>query len=232
MDFDKMMTLMRRVIAAFPVTIKMVLLSLLFSLLIGYVISAMALAKNKPILNGIARFYIAFMRGMPTLVLIFILYFVLPVYLKKAGLNTDGLSKDFFIIATLSLVFSANMSEMMRSAFLSVDKFQWEAGFSVGMTWFTTFRRIIFPQIFTVAIPNLGNNIVNIFKSTSLAFSIGAVDLFGRAKLISANMYGLNRVELYFGTAVIFWVVCVLLERLTKFAEKKFSKGKRVAAEQ
>lgn len=119
------------------------------------------------------------------------------------------------------------MAEMMRSAYLSVDQYQWEAAYSVGMGNLTAFRRIIFPQAFGVAIPVLGNNIIYIFKSTSLAFSIGAVDVFGRAKLISSNLYGLNRAELYLGVSIIFWVVSVLLEQITKWAERVYTKGKK-----
>lgn len=227
-DITKVPALMAMVMTAFPVTIKLVAFSLLFALLIGLLIAGMSLANNR-IMNMIANFYIAFMRGMPILVLIFILYFVMPMYLRNIGINTNKWSKDYFIIVTLSLSSAANIAEMMRSSFLSVNKHQWEAAYSVGMGSFTAFWRIIFPQAFGVAIPVLGNNIIGIFKSTSLAFSIGAVDLFGRAKLISANLYGLNRVELYLGTAIIFWVVCLLLEQITRRVEQSYTKGKKMA---
>ena len=226
-DIMKIPGLMAKVMSAFPVTIKLVLFSLLFGLLIGLVFACMGLAKNK-ILNAVAKGYIAFMRGMPTLVLIFILYFVMPLYLNNIGINTKAWSKDSFIIATLSLTSAANVAEMMRSSFLSVDRCQWEAAYSVGMGSFTAFRRIIFPQAFGVAIPVLGNIIIYIFKSTSLAFSIGAVDLFGKARLISANLYGLNRAELYLGISVIFWVVSLVLEQITKRAERLYTKGKKI----
>ncbi|MDR3337811.1 MAG: amino acid ABC transporter permease [Treponema sp.] len=227
-DITKIPGLMARVMTAFPVTIKLVVFSLLFGLLIGLIIACMSLSKSR-ILNVIAKFYIAFMRGMPLLVLIFILYFVMPLYLRNIGVNTNKWSKDSFIIATLALSSAANIAEMMRSSFLSVDKYQWEAAYSVGMGSFAAFRRIIFPQAFGVAIPVLGNNIISIFKSTSLAFSIGVIDLFGKAKHISANLYGLNRAELYLGISVVFWVVCLVLEQMTKYAERLYSKGKKTS---
>lgn len=167
------------------------------------------------------------MRGMPTLILIFILYFVAPLYLKKIGIETGTWSKDVFIILTLSLSSAANMAEMMRSSYLAVDRCQWEAAYSVGMTRVSAFRRIIFPQAFGIAIPILGNNIITIFKSTSLAFSIGALDIFGKAKLISTRLYGLNRAELYLGVAIIYWVICLMLEWVTKRGEKVYTKGRK-----
>lgn len=226
-DVSKIPSLMSTVMTAFPVTIELVLFSLLFGLLIGLLIACMTLAKNR-LLNAAAKFYIVFMRGMPLLVLIFILYFVMPLYLRNAGIRANRWSKNSFVIAALALSSAANIAEMMRSSFLSVDRDQWEAAYSVGMGSFTAFWRIIFPQAFAVAIPVLGNNIISIFKATSLAFSIGAVDIFGKAKLISANLYGLNRVELYLGISVIFWVGCLLLEQTTQRVERLYTKGKKI----
>ncbi len=228
-DISKIPSLMRTVLTAFPTTLKLLVLSTVIGLCIGVVLAAMLLSKYK-ILNGIARVYVNFMRGMPTLVLIFILYFVSPIYLKKIGFNTNAWSKDSFVIATLAISSAASMAEMMRSAYLSVDIYQWEAAYSVGMGSVTAFFRIIFPQAFGVAIPNLGNNIVSIFKSTSLAFSIGAIDMFGQAKLITNRLYGLNKSELYLGVAIIFWAICVFMERVTKWAEIRYSKGKKLTA--
>jgi L-cystine transport system permease protein len=228
-DVSKIPSLMSTAMTAFPVTIKLVLLSLLFGLLVGLLVACMALAKSR-FMNAAAKFYIAFMRGMPLLVLIFILYFVMPLYLRNVGVKANRWSKDSFVIAALALSSAANLAEMMRSSFLSVDRYQWEAAYSVGMGSFAAFRRIVLPQAFGVAIPVLGNNIIGIFKGTSLAFSIGAVDIFGKAKLISANLYGLNRAELYLGICVIFWVVCLLLEQVTKRVEHLYTKGKKIPA--
>jgi L-cystine transport system permease protein len=224
-DFKKIPALMASTMQAFPTTIKLVIVSLIISLILGLIFAVFALSRSR-ILNAVSKGYVAFMRGMPTLVLIFILYFVVPVYLKKTGIDTNSWSKDSFVIATLSLSAAANMSEMMRSAYQSVSRYQWEAAYSVGMTSLEAFVRIIFPQAFGVAIPNLGNNIIQIFKNTSLAFSIGALDIFGKAKLISNRLYGLNRAELYLGVAAIYWIVCLLLEWVTKRAEKAYTKGR------
>lgn len=226
-DFSKIPGLMVSTLQAFPTTIKLVVWSLVFSILLGFLLACFALSKNK-LLNAVAKGYVAFMRGMPTLVLIFILYFVIPVYLKKVGINTNSWSKDLFIVLTLSLSSAANMSEMMRSAYLAVNRCQWEAAYSVGMTGFSAFRRIIFPQALGVAIPNFGNNVINIFKSTSLAFSIGALDIFGKAKLISGRLYGLNRAELYLGVALIYWIICLLIGGITKWAEGVYTRGRKV----
>ena len=165
-----------KILQAFPMTMLILLSSLLFSLLIGAAFAMMSLSRHKA-LNAISKGYVSFMRGIPTLILIFLIYLGLPQLLKQIGVDMSGISLTAYIIACLSLSVSANMSEMMRSAYLAVDKGQREAAWSVGMSSTVAFFRIILPQAVGIAIPTLGNNIIMLFKETSLAFTIGVLDI-------------------------------------------------------
>lgn len=216
------------ILKAFPVTMEILLLSLLISLILGAFVTVAGIGKNKW-LKTIANGYIAFMRGIPTLVLIFLIYLGLPQLAQSFGLDMTNISKTAFIVACLSFSTSANMAEMMRTSYLAVDKGQREAAYSVGMKEFTAFQRIVFPQALGIAIPTLGNNIILLFKETSLAFAIGVIDLMGKARAISSASYGANRLEVYIATGVVFWVVCILLESLSKFTEKLYTKGRKRA---
>ncbi len=216
------------ILKAFPVTMEILLLSLLISLILGAFVTVAGIGKNKW-LKTIANGYIAFMRGIPTLVLIFLIYLGLPQLAQSFGLDMTNISKTAFIVACLSFSTSANMAEMMRTSYLAVDKGQREAAYSVGMKEFTAFQRIVFPQALGIAIPTLGNNIILLFKETSLAFAIGVIDLMGKARAISSASYGANRLEVYIATGIVFWVVCILLESLSKFTEKLYTKGRKRA---
>lgn len=216
------------ILKAFPVTMEILLLSLLISLILGAFVTVAGIGKNKW-LKTIANGYIAFMRGIPTLVLIFLIYLGLPQLAQSFGLDMTNISKTAFIVACLSFSTSANMAEMMRTSYLAVDKGQREAAYSVGMKEFTAFQRIVFPQALGIAIPTLGNNIILLFKETSLAFAIGVIDLMGKARAISSASYGANRLEVYIATGIVFWVVCILLEYLSKFTEKLYTKGRKRA---
>lgn len=216
------------ILKAFPVTMEILLLSLLISLILGAFVTVAGIGKNKW-LKTIANGYIAFMRGIPTLVLIFLIYLGLPQLAQSLGLDMTNISKTAFIVACLSFSTSANMAEMMRTSYLAVDKGQREAAYSVGMKEFTAFQRIVFPQALGIAIPTLGNNIILLFKETSLAFAIGVIDLMGKARAISSASYGANRLEVYIATGIVFWVVCILLEYLSKFTEKLYTKGRKRA---
>lgn len=223
-DFASIPGLILKIIKAFPVTLEILVLSLFFSLLLGVLVTMGSLSKKKAI-NVISNGYVAFMRGVPTLVMIFLLYLGFP----KIFPILNNVNKMVFIIATLSLTVSANMSEMMRASYLAVDKGQREAAYSVGMKSFTAFRRIIFPQAFGIAIPTLGNNIILLFKETSLAFTIGCVDILGKARAITGASFGANKLEVYIASAIIFWIVCVVLEQVSKFVEKIYTKGRKKA---
>ncbi|GAA3334395.1 hypothetical protein GCM10020331_102180 [Ectobacillus funiculus] len=95
--------------------------------------------------------------------LLFIVYYGLPQLLNGLGLNLNEIYKGIFVIITLSLLFAAAMAEVMRSAYESLDKGQYEAGVSIGLSGMQTFIRIILPQCFVIALPNLGNALIALF---------------------------------------------------------------------
>ena len=131
-DWASIPSYIPKVMKAFPLTIEILLLSLLFSLIIGALVAVGALSKNK-VARAVTKGWISFMRGIPTLVLIFLLYLGLPQLMNALGVNMSGISKTTYIVACLALSTSANMAEMMRAAYLSVNKGQREAAYSVGM---------------------------------------------------------------------------------------------------
>lgn len=226
---SEIMSYVPKVLKAFPLTMNLLGLAFVISIVLGALVSAGALGKNKP-LAAFCRGYISFMRGIPTLVLIFLIYLGLPQIMGNFGVSMKNISKFTYIVVTLGLSASANMAEMMRTSYLAVDKGQLEAAYSVGMKYRTAFRRILFPQAFGIAIPTLGNNIIMLFKNTSLGFTVGLLDLLGKARAISAASYRANRLEVYAATGIIFWVICASLEQVFKLAERFYTKGRKKAA--
>ncbi|MBS5450946.1 MAG: amino acid ABC transporter permease [Coriobacteriia bacterium] len=217
------------VLQAFPTTMVIMFATLAISLVLGFLVALAQLSKKRWA-QVIARGWISFMRGIPALVMIFLLYFALPqVLLATVGINIASATKMNFIIAALSLIASANMGEMMRSAYLTVPKTQMEACLAVGMTPAQAVRRVILPQAVVVAIPLFGNNLIMLFKETSLAFSIGVIDMMGRANVVSAANYGAYRLELYVAVAVIYWVVCVVIMLVFAGLERGATRSRRPA---
>ena len=140
------------------------------------------------------------------------------------------LPKSTFILVAMTLISSANLGEMMRSSYLAVEHGQTEAALSVGMTEAQALRRIILPQAVAIAVPNFGNNVISIFKETALAFSIGTLDLMGRAQTISQASFGATRLEVYISVAAIYWAICLILQLVTSVVERATSRGRTVTA--
>ncbi|MDR0639442.1 MAG: amino acid ABC transporter permease [Spirochaetaceae bacterium] len=211
-----------KILLAMPLTLLLTLSALVLGLVIGAVLCAASMGKSRT-LSKIAGGYIAFMRGLPQLVLIFLLYLGLPQFFKNFGIDLTDIPKTVYLVGIFSLAISAPISEMMRSAYLAVDKGQREGAYSVGMSSLQAFVRIILPQAFGIAIPSLGNNIVMLFKMTSLGFTIGIVDIMGRARLIAYQGLGSRRLEAYLAVALIYWGFCVLLEQLNRILLKAYN---------
>jgi L-cystine transport system permease protein len=215
-----------KILIAFPTTMAILLCSLFFSLIIGLAFAVMQLARNRW-LESTARVWIAFMRGVPPVVLISLFFLGLPQFVKSLGGDMSSIPNIVYIIACLSLISSANAAEMMRSSYLAVDKSQREAAYSVGMTGLTAFRRIVLPQAFGISIPMLGNLFVTVFKLSALAFTISVMDLFGWARAVSDITFGTNRLEVYTATAIIFWGLCLIMEYGSKHLERIYTKGRK-----
>jgi L-cystine transport system permease protein len=84
--------------------------------------------------------------------------------------------------------------------------------------------RIVIPQAFSIALPNLGNSFISLLKDTSLAFIIAVVEIMGQAKIVGART--LRFFEVYIGAALIYWILCLIAERGLSFLEKKARKFK------
>jgi L-cystine transport system permease protein len=109
---------------------------------------------------------------------------------------------------------------------LSVDKGQYEAAVCVGLSPFDAFRRIVFPQFFYVMIPNVGNSIIALTKEGALAFTIGFIDITGKAQLIVSNAFGAYSREIYLGLALMYLLITLALEAIFRKTEGYFSRGK------
>ena len=123
------------------------------------------------------------------------------------------------------LLFAASISEVFKSAYLAVPKGQLEAGLSIGLTGFQTFRRILLPQTFQIALPNITTAILNLMKDAALAYTIGLVDVMGAGNLIISRNLGNYSLETYTAVALIYWGIALVLSLASHFMEHSLNKG-------
>jgi L-cystine transport system permease protein len=167
----------------------------------------------------------AVIRGIPTIVLLFLSYFGLPGLFLVFGIDINGWNKIVFAIIALVLEISAVASELFRSAYLSLEKGQLDAALSIGMNRFQRIRRIIVPQALRVVLPNIGNLLISQFQNTALVYSLGIIDIIGKLNILNTNSFGGKTFELYAAAALLYWLVCVVFSFGFRLLEKHLSKG-------
>lgn len=218
MDIGYMIEIFPKLISTLPISLSIIVASGILGLMLSILITALRIKRIK-FLSPILEAYISFMRSIPILLLLFLVYYGLPVFFSLLNLNMNDLSAIVSAIITLIIFNGAYLSEILRPAYLAIEKGQHEAADSLGYTTFTKLRKIIIPQMVPIALPGLGNASIYLIHDTSLVFTIGIVDIMGKANIIMANSYGENKVEVYLTIAIIYWIVCLLSDRLIKLCE-------------
>lgn len=223
-DIHFMVSIVPEILSVVPVTLNITVVAMFFAVLVG-LITALVRIYKIPVARQIASLYLSFIRGTPLLVQIYLAYYGIPKLLDYAhtyyGWNIDvnGIPAIAFIYFAFTLNVGAYLSETIRAAILAIDKGQMEAALSVGMTTWQGLRRIVFPQALAVALPSLGNTVISLIKDTSLAFMISVVEMMGEAKILGAR--GLQFFEVYIVVALIYWLICIIVERVVIVLEKK-----------
>ncbi len=222
-----------RLLAYLPVTLGVALATILAGTMLGLVLAKAKLGRSR-VARWLANFYTWALRCTPSIVLLFLVYYGLPAFAKAVfSVDISLWHRAFFVILTFTLFFGATMSELMRSAYLSVDRGQREAALSHGLSEFQAFRRIVLPQAAVSALPNVATAVVALLKEGSLAYTVGLIDLMGQGTLIIARRYGAWALETYLAAALIYWILTVAIEKAAGRLELRLSRGRRsVAGEQ
>lgn len=169
-----------------PITLLITIASCVAGLIVGFFI-ALARYFEVRVLKTVAKVYISFIRGTPTMVQLVLVYYGIPILLRVmneawgTSFDINGIHPVVFAIITLGLNAAAYMSEIIRSALMSVDEGQVEACYSLNMTKWQALISVVIPQAFVVALPSLGNNFISLLKETSLVFNIAVVDIMAQA---------------------------------------------------
>lgn len=222
-------------IKAFPtllsyidVTILVTIVAELFGVILGCLVAIIRINQVK-VLNQACLIYISFIRGTPFLVQLYLVCFGLPQLLQGLGYeDIRSIPGLIFVFLIMSVHTGAYIAEIMRSSILAVDKGQLEAAYSIGMSSYQAYLRIILPQAFSMAIPALGNNVISTLKGTSLIFNVGVVDMLRKADLMGSYSY--RHLELYVDVAIIYVVLCFIIQAVTYVVERRTILNRQLAA--
>jgi len=198
-------------------TILVTLGSLVLSTLLGLLWALMRISGNRW-LDRTAIVFINFIRGVPIIVQLFYIYFVMPDF----GVSLTAMQAA---IIGLGIAYSAYQAENFRAGIEAIDHGQVEAAQSIGMGWFLTMRRVILPQAFRIVLPPYGNTMIMMLKDSSQASTITVAELALQGKLIAASTF--KNTTVFTLVAVFYLVMCIPLILLVARLEKANSGGRR-----
>ena len=222
MDLDLMISSFPKLLNATLVTLKLLSLSLIFGLILGLFFAILRLNKNI-FLNKFSYFYSYVFRGTPLLVQIFIIYFGLGQieFLRSSFLWIILKEPYWCAIIAFSLNTGAYTSEILRSAFETINKGFIEAGDSLGISKRIIFYKIQIPIAIRQSLPAYGNEIVLMLKGTSLASTVTLMDLTGVAKYIISTTF--KPIEVFIVAGGIYLFMTFIIHNFIRYLEKKYS---------
>ncbi|MEA5018517.1 MAG: amino acid ABC transporter permease [Erysipelotrichaceae bacterium] len=193
-------------------------ISVVIGLIIGTIIAAFKISKFK-ILRIVASVYIEFIRGTPMLLQLLLFFFGLPQLIP--GYSALSFSTQVFIagVVGMSINSGAYSAELIRSGIQSIESGQWEAGKSLGMSYFKIMRKIILPQAFKRIIPPMVSEFIVLIKDSSLVSSIGATELLKGSQIIGSRYY--NYIIPLFMAAIIYLIMTLTISYFATKIEKR-----------
>lgn len=190
--------------------------SLLLSTLLGLLLAFMRISGVGPLIS-IARTFIVVIRGVPAIVTLFYIYFVMP----ELGLNLTALQAA---IIGLGLAHSAYQAENFRAGIEAIDRGQTEAALSIGMGWGMCLRRVILPQAVRIVMPSYGNSMVMLLKDSSLASTITVTELSLQGKLLASSTF--DNTTVFTLVALLYLCMSLPLTYLNSRLEKRMKQGR------
>ncbi|WP_248746330.1 ABC transporter permease [Pseudomonas sp. MWU12-2037] len=213
------------------VTLKLALWSLSIAVLAGLLGASSKLSSNR-LLRALATGYTTVIRSMPDLVIMLLLFFSLQMLLNRMtdwlGVNQVDIDPFLAGVVTLAFIYGAYFTETFRSAFQAVPAGQLEAARAYGMSRWSTFRKVLFPQMLRHALPGIGNNWQVLIKSTALVSIIGLTDV-----VKATQDAGKGSLQFFYFTLVgglIYLAITTVSNGVLMWLERSYSVGVRTAA--
>ena len=209
------LTNLKFLISGLTTTIYISVISIIISMIIGFIVAVPSLAKSK-FLTYLNIAYVELVRAIPLLVLILWIYYGLPIM--------TGISFSPFVsgIIALSISESAFQAEIFRAGINSIKKAQWEAGSSLGLNFFRKLRLVILPQAIKNILPEIGNQFVYVLKMSSLVSIIGIGDLTRKANELVVTTY--RPLEIYTFLILEYLILILIVSYFVRRLENKLKK--------
>jgi L-cystine transport system permease protein len=209
-------------LSAMPLT-----LAIMFTaMIVGFCLALIATTfrvRRVPVISQLADLYVSYARSVPVVLQLFVAFYGLPLLGAMVGVP-DFLSATVASMVGLSLYHGGYLSEVMRPAYLAVDRGQRDAADSLGYTFRQKITRVVGPQAVHIALPGYGNSIIYLIHNVALVMYIGAADVMATAHLIMERDYNQYQFQTYLVLAVIYSVMCLITWLIVRAFELRSSR--------
>ncbi|WP_409076029.1 amino acid ABC transporter permease (plasmid) [Pantoea sp. C3] len=219
MDLSSMIP---ELLSALPLTLAIMFVALL----VGFVLALVATTfrvRRIAVISQLADLYVSYARSVPVVLQLFVAFYGLPLVTGLFGMD-DFLSATTASMVGLSLYHGGYLSEVMRPAFLAVERGQHDAADSLGYTFRQKLTRVIGPQAVHIALPGYGNAIIYLIHNVALVMYIGAADVMATAHLIMERDYNQYQFGTYLVLAGIYSLLCLIAWIIVRFFELRHAK--------
>lgn len=210
-----------RLLKGLSVTLRVSLISVALSILFGLVFGWI-MTKKSPVIKILSKIYLEFMRLMPQLVLLFIVYFGMA---RALGIHISGFNAAIIVF---TLWGTAEMGDLVRGAISSIPKHQYEATASIGLTRLQTMGYVVLPQALRRLIPQAMNLVTRMIKTTSLIALIGVVEVIKTGQQIVEAVrleFASAALWIYLVILILYFLVCYPLSKWAGHLEEKWKEA-------
>ncbi|MDO4666562.1 MAG: amino acid ABC transporter permease [Streptococcus sp.] len=226
MDFNYILKTFFHTLQGAPISLLIMIVAMLLSFVPALLLALGQIYK----IRGVRSFsivYLAFVRSTPPILFILFFYSLFPSLLNNffktihSSIDVFKFNPIYYAFIIYSLMTTGSLSEILRSAILTVDKGQLEAAQAIGLKNYQAYIRIVFPQALRSALPNLCNLVVNLVKGTSLVFVMTIKDITAIARVEAS--YGYQYFESYFVIFIMYIIICGFIQWGFKKLEQRYT---------
>lgn len=214
-----------RLWGGFLVTLVVAVTGIVVSLPLG-VLLALGRRSHLPVVRFLSVIFIEFWRGVPVVTVLFFATYMLPLFLPR-GVNFDSLLRALVGVALFS---AAYMAEVVRGGLQAIPRGQYEAADALGFGYWRTMGLVVLPQALALVVPGIVNNVIGLFKDTTLVLIVAIFDLLGQLRASFADPNWATPMTLYTGFAfagIVYFVCCFAMSRYALFVERRLNVSQR-----
>ena len=206
-------------LSALPLTLGMTFVALAAGFCLALIATTLRV-RRIPGISHLADLYVSYARSVPVVLQLFVAFYGLPVLVGAFGIS-DFFSPNVAAMLGLSLYHGGYLSEVMRPAYLAVERGQHEAADSLGYTFRQKIFRVVGPQAVHIGLPGYGNSIIYLIHNVALVMYIGAADVMATAHLIMERDYNQYQFQTYLVLAVIYSALCLVAWLIVRLFERR-----------